>query len=136
LDVVLNHMCAPETFYTKMPDHQGCSENFSRYHWFTEPGLLTKRNDSRGDLYFSNKTFPPFKHEDFFSRCGPNTRLDTFGIGPATVYGDFVEGMFDLSSGDHQLRRLLTDLRRYWIAYADIDGFRLDAVKHISEDFI
>merc|ERR1711971_334864 len=25
---------------------------------------------------------------------------------------------------------------KYWIAYADIDGFRLDAAKHVTEDFL
>ena len=24
----------------------------------------------------------------------------------------------------------------YWIAYADIDGFRLDAAKHVTDDFL
>jgi glycosidase len=25
---------------------------------------------------------------------------------------------------------------KYWLAYADLDGFRLDAVKHITDDFV
>ena len=25
---------------------------------------------------------------------------------------------------------------KYWIAYADIDGFRIDAAKHVTEDFL
>ena len=25
---------------------------------------------------------------------------------------------------------------QYWIAYADIDGYRLDAAKHMTEDFL
>ena len=29
----------------------------------------------------------------------------------------------------------ITLLMKYWIAYADFDGFRLDAVKHVTADF-
>src|SRR3712207_8556121 len=33
-------------------------------------------------------------------------------------------------------QRIFTDLQKYWIAYADVDGFRLDAGKHVTEDFL
>ena len=25
---------------------------------------------------------------------------------------------------------------KYWVAFADIDGFRLDAAKHVTDDFL
>lgn len=58
------------------------------------------------------------------------------GTGPAAVYGDFAPSMFDFDTRNHDFQQIFTDLHKYWIAYADVDGFRLDAVKHVSEDFL
>jgi len=55
---------------------------------------------------------------------------------PAAIYGDFVNGMFDLATTNYDFQVIFTNLMNYWIAYADIDGFRLDAAKHVTSDFI
>jgi glycosidase len=55
---------------------------------------------------------------------------------PETQWGDF----FNLKGFDNDetpeglaLQEILIDAHRYWIREADIDGYRLDAVKHMGE---
>ena len=57
------------------------------------------------------------------------------GETPLTVYGDFTSSMLDFNTRDPEFQAIFTKLMAYWIAYADIDGFRLDAVKHTTSDF-
>ncbi len=55
---------------------------------------------------------------------------------PETQWGDFFE-LKGWNNDDDQagleLQDLLIDVHRYWIREADIDGFRMDAVKHMGE---
>jgi len=132
LDIVVNHMCDTSTTYYQSPDHTRCASELNRKSWNGEPG----GSSAQGQLAFSSTFFPPFKVQDFFNRCGPNTHQETQGEMPPTVFGDFVGGKFDYDTRNWDLQELLTNIHKFWIAYADIDGFRLDAAKHITEDFI
>ena len=44
--------------------------------------------------------------------------------------------MFDFNTTNWDFQDVFTDLHKYWIAAADIDGFRVDAAKHVSPDFL
>jgi glycosidase len=132
LDLVVNHMCDAQTYYKKEADHYRCSNDLNASNWNGSPS----GSPGLGELSFSSRFFPPLKSQYFFNRCGPNSQSDMEGTGPASIYGDFVATMFDLDTRNHDLQEIFTNLHKYWIGYADIDGFRLDAAKHISEDFI
>jgi Glycosidases len=71
-----------------------------------------------------------------FSRKG---RIENWDQKPEYEEGDFfVLKDFDLGSGEgdafepSDALRALTDCYKYWIAYADLDGLRLDTVKHMT----
>jgi glycosidase len=132
LDLVVNHMCDAQTYYKKEADHYRCSNDLNASNWNGSPS----GSPGQGELSFSSRFFPPLKSQYFFNRCGPNSQSDMEGTGPASIYGDFVATMFDLDTRNHDLQEIFTNLHEYWIGYADIDGFRLDAAKHISEDFV
>ncbi|MBK8201413.1 MAG: hypothetical protein IPK68_03505 [Bdellovibrionales bacterium] len=132
LDLVVNHMCDSQTYYKKEADHYRCSNDLNASNWNGSPS----GSPGQGELSFSSRFFPPLKNQYFFNRCGPNSQSDMEGTGPASVYGDFVATMFDLDTRNHDLQEIFTNLYKYWIGYADVDGFRLDAAKHISEDFV
>ena len=70
-----------------------------------------------------------------FSRKGYITDWDKF---PEYIEGDFFS-LKNIDTGHGELNdfrasdalKVITDCYKYWIAYADIDGFRLDTVKHM-----
>ncbi len=132
MDVVVNHLCDPATDYVKAADHYKCANELDVETW---KGQLSG-SDGQGILGFSPKFFKPLKSQSFFNRCGANSQSDMEGTGSAAVYGDFVKGMFDFNTRNQDFQNVFTNLFKYWIAYADVDGFRLDAAKHVTEDFV
>jgi glycosidase len=104
------------------------SENF----WGGYPG----NGGGQADMAFSPDFFNPLKSPYFFNRCGTNSFQEMSGEGPASIYGDFDQGLFDFDTRNYDFQEIFTEIHKYWIAYADIDGFRLDAAKHVTEDFL
>ena len=51
------------------------------------------------------------------------------------VTGDFPGGLKDLRTDLPEVRQALIEVMTYWITAADIDGFRIDTVKHVEHDF-
>jgi alpha-amylase len=49
-------------------------------------------------------------------------------------YGVFWEGMPDLNLRNEAVTAELEDVARFWLADVGVDGFRLDAAKHLIED--
>ncbi|MGZ3691615.1 MAG: alpha-amylase family glycosyl hydrolase [Pseudobdellovibrio sp.] len=132
MDVVINHLCDDQTFYSKPADHYRCVNEIDAKNWSGEAGSST----AQGELQFSDNFFKPLKSPFFFNRCGTNSGEDMRGTGPAAVYGDFVQGMFDYDTRNQDFQTIFTNIFKYWIAETDVDGYRLDAAKHVSEDFI
>src|SRR5690606_31688851 len=52
-----------------------------------------------------------------------------------SLNGDFLGGLSDLNTEDPATVRAIIDQYKYWIAEFDIDGFRVDAVKHAPPEF-
>jgi len=134
LDIVVNHMCDGNTHYASAPsrdEHERCAADLNS----AEVNGSRSQSSSQKDLIFSAQFFKPLKSKFFFNRCGANTQSDMEGDGPASVYGDFTAAMLDLDTRNYDLQQIYTNLMKYWVARADVDGFRLDAVKHITPDF-
>lgn len=134
LDVVINHMCDANTRYAQVhtqTEHQSCAHDLER-----ESDLsLPTHSPSQKNLDFSNQFFPPLRNVAFFNRCGGNTQAEMEGAGPTSTFGDFTAEMLDFDTRNYDFQEIFTDLMKYWVAYADVDGFRLDAVKHVTPDF-
>lgn len=131
LDIVVNHMCDRATHYSRAPNHGSCASDLNANYWSGAPG----GSSNQGTLAFSNDFFGPLKSQAFFNRCGANTQSEMAGIDPPAVFGDFTDGMLDFDTRNYDFQEIFTNLYKYWIAYADLDGFRLDAAKHVSLDF-
>mmetsp|Transcript_46402 Transcript_46402/g.84951 ORF Transcript_46402/g.84951 Transcript_46402/m.84951 type:complete len:741 (-) Transcript_46402:59-2281(-) len=135
LDIVVNHLCDRSTQYEAGSwDHDVCIANLNRTHWEGgESGSLK----GQGKLNFSKDFFPPLRSQKFFNRCGllPDEEMRCMSC-PGTVFGDFDVGMYDYDTRNKELQELYTNFMKFWIAYADVDGVRLDAAKHVTEDFI
>ncbi|MDN3670529.1 alpha-amylase family glycosyl hydrolase [Echinicola jeungdonensis] len=120
LDVVLHHSgdnwaypFDKEYFY-----HKGKSFPFGQWRYHDKPSPNELRNP---DLYF---------------RKGQIRNFDSY---PETQEGDFF-GLKtfknDNSPEAHFVQDILTKIHCYWIKETDVDGFRLDTVKHMGEKAI
>jgi len=49
-------------------------------------------------------------------------------------YGIFWEGMPDLNYNNPEVTKEMQDVIRFWLEDVGVDGFRLDAIKHLIED--
>jgi glycosidase len=136
LDIVVNHICDPKTRYddvaTPFQDwaYGLCVDDHAAKQWSGAGDVRGRRR-----LVFSQEFFPAFRHQAFFSRCGHKSG-DFSGAGNGAVFGDFSDTMFDLDTQNWDFQDLLTSLMTYWIAAADVDGFRVDAAKHVTPDLI
>ncbi len=134
LDVVVNHMCDAQTRYAQVhtsKEHHECAGDLSRE---SEQSFPTY-SPFQKELQFSQEFFPPLRYSAFFNRCGGNTQAEMEGSDAASVFGDFTLEMLDFETRNYDFQEIFANLLKYWVAYADVDGFRLDAVKHVTPDF-
>jgi glycosidase len=52
-----------------------------------------------------------------------------------TMFGDFPGGLKDLATEHPQVQKVMIDAYSKWIELADLDGFRIDTVKHVDHGF-
>lgn len=87
-----------------------------------------------GKWRFQDKPVPvELRNPDLYSRKGQIRNFDTY---PETREGDFQKLKTfrnDDSPEALYVQELLTRIHCYWIRETDVDGFRLDAVKHMGE---
>ena len=116
----INISCYPEAW----PDSAVWPEEFQRQDVWTRQGEITKGGWDR---------FPEYLDGDFYS-------LKDLDHGRALVDEDILK---DPNSQRNLRRRIkgfrpsstlfhLAEVYKFWIAYADIDGYRLDTVKHME----
>lgn len=117
LDVVLNH--SGDTWYYpgehRYYYHQGIRFPFGGWKSEEYPLPVELRNP------------------DYYSRMG---EIRNWDANPETRDGDFFgmkNFLNDESEKGKELQEILIKIHSYWIRELDIDGFRLDAVKHMGE---
>ena len=75
---------------------------------------------------------PLFQDPNAYSRRGRTLNFDD----PAQlVWGDFPGGLKDVNTLDPRVREEMTQLYVDWILQTDIDGFRIDTIKHVEYGF-
>ncbi|HHT9120772.1 MAG TPA: alpha-amylase family glycosyl hydrolase [Candidatus Hypogeohydataceae bacterium YC41] len=70
-----------------------------------------------------------FQNPEWYRREGEIRNWDAF---PEAMDGDFCS-LKEIYTSNREVLKGLIDVYKYWIAVADIDGYRLDAVKHIED---
>jgi glycosidase len=90
-----------------------------------------------GEWRFDGKPAPKeFRNPDLYWRKGQMRNYDAF---PEAREGDF-QALKSFKNDDSPeamyVQELLTKIHCYWIRETDIDGFRLDSVKHMGEKWI
>lgn len=73
-----------------------------------------------------------FANEDWYNRRG---RVTDWDDREQVVKGDFPGGLKDLDTSKPEVRDALIDVFQYWIEATNIDGYRIDTVKHVEHGF-
>jgi alpha-amylase len=63
-----------------------------------------------------------------------HNRGDTTFVGENSLYGDFF-GLDDLFTEQPRVVRGMIDIYKKWIADFGVDGFRIDTMKHVNDEF-
>jgi alpha-amylase len=117
LDVVVNHSGDNWSYPNNVPYHYCNDQQFSFGAW--------RRTDRPLPVELQNP--------DFYHRRGDMANYDAY---PENQHGDIM-GLKDYGNDDDdigsQVINTLVKSYCYWIREADIDGFRVDAVKHMGE---
>ena len=73
-----------------------------------------------------------FQNPDWYNRRG---RVTDWGDFEQVVYADFPGGLKDLATENPDVRAALIEIFSDWITETNIDGYRIDTVKHVEHDF-
>ncbi|WP_218160852.1 alpha-amylase family glycosyl hydrolase [Arthrobacter sp. ov118] len=144
LDVILNHSADVFQYDTVDPN----TGRFYEPMWNGDTFPVAGWRDGSGvpSLPFPTPVNPAdtdaavwpkeLQADGVFTRKG---KIGNWDHVPETTEGDF-EGLKDIHQGTGPVddytpsaaMQVLTEAYQYWIAYADVDGFRVDTVKHMD----
>ncbi|HEY3335784.1 MAG TPA: alpha-amylase family glycosyl hydrolase [Candidatus Limnocylindrales bacterium] len=104
VDLVMNHTASDNAWFTASATRKGAKADW--YVWSDDnPGWL-----------------------------GPGGQVAWHPLDNRWYYGVFSDAMPDLNLRNDAVTAELKDVARYWLADMGVDGFRLDAAKHLIED--
>ena len=139
LDVIYNHS-GSNWYYRDETD--GNPKETMPYRSFP-PYPIHGWRSAKGDsiphpVSLDDGVFPEeFQNPDWYNRAGMITHWETnYGEDPMNPYAEFRKGDFfelrDFNLEREDVIKALAKVYQYWIALSDCDGFRVDAVKHVS----
>ena len=129
MDLVLNHTSKSNVWFKnsqwakESKDENGNTIQWRNvYHWKYETAKVSKYNKTAGNWSTSLSV-----KEDAES-TNPSWYRD--GLSHYYYYGKFGSGMPEINYEYQPTRDLVKNMAKYWLSFG-LDGFRLDAVKHI-----
>jgi glycosidase len=137
LDVVLNHAGDVFAYDSSMIDARWDGREYPVAGWRTPDGLVPFTPEAAAAAWPDGAVHPAELHPaESFTRRGRIVDWDRY---PEYVEGDF-EGLKDVAQGsgpvdDYRPSAALVALTRaycWWLGFADLDGFRVDTVKHMD----
>jgi glycosidase len=137
LDVVLNHAGDVFAYDPTVLDPRWDGREYPVAGWRTAGGLVPFTPDAAAAAWPDGAVHPAELHPaPSWTRRGRIVDWDRF---PEYVEGDF-EGLKDITQGAGELDdyrpspalQALTRAYCWWLAHADLDGFRIDTVKHMD----
>lgn len=126
MDLVLNHTSKGNVWFTKSQwaetgkDENGNTINWRDvYHWKFETDKIKK---------YINGSYKEITVKEDAESTNPSWYRD--GESHYYYYGKFGSGMPEINYECQATRNLVKNMAKYWLSFG-LDGFRLDAVKHI-----
>lgn len=136
LDVIVNHSGDVFAYEGDSPAYEDKRHKVKGFRNEAGEPVIDSENPDKNGAWSDGGIWPEelFALESF-SRKGYINDWDNF---PEYIEGDFFS-LKNIDTGTGSINdfrasdalRSITECYKYWIAYADIDGFRLDTVKHM-----
>lgn len=130
-DIVLNHM--GNLFLYNINNTETWGPVFKSEGYGESSLLWIDDSSNKGsewiEIGLRMKPPTPFNNPAFYNICGNLGSTDQ-----SILLGD-LSGLDDLKTSSAEVRNVLKKVYTDWIKYTDIDGFRIDTVKHIEPDF-
>jgi glycosidase len=139
LDVIYNHSGSNWFYRDEVDGHPKAkmpyrfSPPYPVHGWRSAQGHSIPKPESMDDGVFPEE----FQNLDWYNRAGMITHWEALGwedpMNPLVEFrrGDFFE-LRDFNLEREDVISALARVYQYWIALSDCDGFRVDAVKHVS----
>lgn len=118
LDLIINHTSTLHPWFSEA--RKSNSNAYREYYWWMTPPQIEALGISTRETSDDSQVVYPW-HEN------PE---DT-----EKYYGLFFKGMPDLNYHSEALRLELEKIMRFWLVEVGVDGFRLDAARHIFPDW-
>jgi glycosidase len=149
LDIILNHSGNVFSYRAdRYEETDGAGRKFMDPRWDGRPYTVAGFNDERGAPTIPFGAVAPGTHANgaiwpaelqdgaSFTQRG---RIDNWDYDPEFREGDFFD-LKDIRLGEGPLDeyrpsealRALSEVYKFWIAFADLDGYRVDTVKHMD----
>ncbi len=135
------------TDYFKVNPEYGTEEDFKRFlEEAHQRGIrvvidMVLNHTSNDHAWFEDSTTPGSKHDNWYvwsaedpGFAGPWGQDVWHNEGDRYYYGIFWEGMPDLNYRNSEVTAQMYEASRYWLEDMGVDGFRLDAIRHLIED--
>eukprot|EP00425_Heterocapsa_triquetra_P036815 CAMPEP_0195080476 /NCGR_PEP_ID=MMETSP0448-20130528/22166_1 /TAXON_ID=66468 /ORGANISM="Heterocapsa triquestra, Strain CCMP 448" /LENGTH=1999 /DNA_ID=CAMNT_0040113429 /DNA_START=61 /DNA_END=6060 /DNA_ORIENTATION=+ len=162
MDMVINHIQSKSFGFSPVTNGQAsspgiddttsCALMLENQYWNMTIPPDPPNNTFRSPVDWGFDMPDYLRSAEFFARCGgleqyrpDNIALDQLN---STIeqnlplkdagwqWPEFFETSYmELDTMNVHLQEVFTNLLKYWIAYADIDGFRLDAMQHVDATF-
>ncbi|SEU11620.1 Glycosidase [Draconibacterium orientale] len=137
LDIILNHAGNVFAYTDTDRIYQNICYPVKGFRNHKGEAVLPTENIDFSTIGPDDGVYPTeLMHHDTFTRKGRIINWDNY---PEYIEGDFLLlKNINLGQGDYtnfqpsEALRILCQCYKYWIACADIDGFRLDTVKHLE----
>ena len=123
LDIVINHTGDNWAYPGGHPYYYSEGKRFPFAFW-------REGNPLSGIQWPDDAVWPmEFQNPEWYRRKGEIQNWDSF---PEARDGDFCS-LKEFDTSNREVLKALIDAYKYWIAVSDIDGYRLDAVKHLED---
>lgn len=114
MDLVVNHTSIKHPWFEQA--RMGASNPYRNFYWWMTPAMIDALGVNKREETADAHVIFPWHHN-------PGD--------PEKYYAMFWEGMPDLNYESEMLREEIYKIVRYWLTEVGVDGFRLDAARHI-----
>lgn len=138
MDIILNHTGNVFAYEETETVYNGSQFHVKAFRDKNGQPVIPLDNPPIDEIWPDGGVWPlELMNRETFTRKGHIINWDVY---PEYAEGDFysLKNIYT-GSGDYtefnpsEALKILTECYKYWIAYADIDGFRLDTVKHLEQ---
>ena len=136
VDIVINHV--GHVFYYDL-DGNGVDDAGELNPPWDATGVRMANGDLAPVVFFDDAArlrFPPrpaeFANVEWYSRRG---RITNWNDAAQRLHGDF-NSLKDLDTSRADVRAALIRVLQQWVERTDIDGLRIDTVRHVERDFL